>query len=88
MKEWFQSIREKIERWIEDRYGGDELSLFLLMMGCALIPLAWFPHWKYLSVIGLLSTVFAIYRCVSDNADQREEVLSVYYIISELKARK
>ncbi len=79
MKKWFQKIREKIERWIDERYGGDELSLFLLMMSCALIPLARFPHWKYLSVISLIPAVFAIYRCVSVNADQREKELSVYY---------
>ena len=60
-----------LRRMMYGRYGGDQLSFFLIGLYVVLYVLSYLPHMGFLSWVGLLLLVWSLYRSLSRQIDRR-----------------
>lgn len=84
MKKWFSKLNERLDRWMNVRYGHDELGSFLLGLGVLLVMLAYIPGWQYLSIVAFFPACWASYRCFSKNIEQRHKEVVFYLRVKQV----
>jgi flagellar biosynthesis component FlhA len=72
MKKWFLTLGYKLNRFIQGRYGFDELSRFLIIAGLILIIISCFPYLHFLYILGFAIVVWAWVRTLSRNIYKRQ----------------
>ena len=60
-----------LRRMMYGRYGGDQLSFFLIGLYVVIYVLSYLPHMGLLSWVGLLLLVWSLYRSMSRQIDRR-----------------
>ena len=60
-----------LRRMMYGRYGGDQLSFFLVGVYVVIYFLSYLPHMGFLSWLGLLVLVWSLYRSMSRQIDRR-----------------
>lgn len=58
-------------QWMMGRYGIDELTQALMLLGCAFVLVNFFAHSTILSTLALLLMALGIFRCYSKNIPAR-----------------
>ena len=64
-------MKEKLARWMQGRYGSDQLSKFLIGFDFVLIILSLFVRKQIFSVIVLAILVYVYFRMFSRNIEKR-----------------
>ncbi len=72
MKDFFKKAAYKLSVFMYGRYGGDELSLFLLFVFLAFSVLSIIPYCWVLYPLGLAASVYSLFRCFSKNIYKRQ----------------
>ena len=75
--------KNNMTQWMQGRYGIDELTRALMMVGCALIVINFFVGSALLSLLSLVVIVFAMVRVYSRNFPQRARELETYERLME-----
>lgn len=83
MKNWFKKLIYKIEQWISDKYGNDELNMFLMCFGIGFAILAFFPAFKHLVVFSFITILWAGFRFLSTDYNRRNSELEIYFRIKD-----
>ena len=60
-----------LRRMMYGRYGGDQLSFFLIGLYVVVYVLSYLPHMGFLSWLGLLLLAWSLYRSLSRQIDRR-----------------
>lgn len=64
---------DKIKRFFMDRYGLDQLNLFLVICGCIITLCFSFTRNPYLKLIGVIPDLIFLFRALSKNVDKRQK---------------
>lgn len=64
-------IMNWIRRWMDGRYGSDQLSVFLIALYFLLHMLSLLPHMDLLALPAVLILLWAFYRCFSRRVERR-----------------
>ncbi len=78
---FFQKLKQSFAIFMRDRYGADELSRVLLIIGIALYILSMIFRLPLLSTIGLALYIFTIFRMFSKNRYKRSEENRKYLLL-------
>lgn len=78
MKQWFQKFAYKVARWMQGRYGYDELSRFLSIGGIVLLLLSRFPRLSMLYLPALAAIIWSSIRMYSKNIAKRQKERAWY----------
>ena len=62
---------QKIKKFMEERYGLDQLSVALLLLGCLITAALSFLRVPYYRLIGLAPMVLSLLRVLSKNREKR-----------------
>lgn len=79
----FQNFSVKLRQFMSGRYGNDQFTLFLTIMG---IILGFFGNFKYLRIlyfVGMILIIYGIFRSMSKNFEARRKELNWYLRFSE-----
>lgn len=76
MRNWFENLGYKLQRWMYGRYGYDELSKFLNITSLVLIFLSIFIPFLY--TIALVMIVWSAFRTYSKNVPKRLKERDAY----------
>ena len=80
---FLQKLTTKFQQFMVGRYGNDEFTFFLSIVG---LILSFFGNFKYLRIlyfVGLFMIVFSLFRSFSKNYEARRKELNWYLIWSE-----
>lgn len=83
MNGFFGQIMMRIRQFMQGRYGTDEFSLFLNIVGLILAFLGNFRALRFLYFIGLMLILYSAFRTLSKKYDARRKELNWYLIWSE-----
>ena len=72
------NFKYRMAQWIMGRYGIDELTQALMLLGCAFVLVNFFAHSSILSTLALLLMALGIFRCYSKNIPARARELAKY----------
>lgn len=72
MKGFFERLQYKMAAWLEGRYGADNLSSVLTMLGLALILIALFTGLDLVWAFGMGVLLLSAFRTFSRNIPRRE----------------
>ena len=78
MRNFLERLRYKTACFMYGRYGNDELTKFLLILGLVLMIISWFPRlaWVYLLAAAVLA--WSLMRSFSRKLDRRRRELDRY----------
>lgn len=76
MKRWLQRFREKMQAWMDGRYGYDELSNFLSIAVLVCVFISLFIPLLY--PIALIMLVWSMFRSFSRNLEKRQKERKTY----------
>ena len=62
---------QKLRNFMEDRYGPDQLSLALVILGCVITAALSFFRVPYYRLLGLLPMALALFRVLSKQREKR-----------------
>ena len=65
------NLQQKLRALLQDRYGLDQLSVALMLLGCLLTLILSLCGVRYYRLIGLLPMLLALLRVLSRNVDRR-----------------
>ena len=80
---FFRELMYKFNRFMQGRYGYDELFKFLTYTALVLVVLSYLPYMKFLSLVAFILMVYGIFRVFSKNFTDRRNELNKYYILSD-----
>lgn len=83
MNGFLRNFLEKYMRFMQGRYGGDELSRFLAIAAFVLMIIAWVPGLRFLYYVSLAMLAFSVYRSMSRNISRRQRERMFYLRHSE-----
>lgn len=72
------NFKYRMAQWMMGRYGIDELTQALMLLGCAFVLVNFFAHSSILSTLALLLMALGIFRCYSKNIPARARELAKY----------
>lgn len=72
------NFKYRMAQWMMGRYGIDELTQALMLLGCAFVLVNFFAHSSVLSTLALLIMALGIFRCYSRNIAARARELAKY----------
>lgn len=72
------NFKYRMAQWMMGRYGIDELTQALMLLGCAFVLVNFFAHSSILSTLALLLMALGIFRCYSKNIAARARELAKY----------
>ena len=78
MKKWFQNLGYRMQVWMQGRYGNDELSRLLTIVGIVLLLLSLLTGLRLLYLIGLALWIWSLVRCYSKNISRRRAERDAY----------
>ncbi|MBO7663523.1 MAG: hypothetical protein J6U01_09145 [Clostridia bacterium] len=78
---FMQKIREGLSRFMEGRYGADQLGMCTLITGLVLSLIASFARVPLLSFLGLALYVVTLFRMLSRNKEARQKENRRYLVI-------
>ncbi len=85
---FWEKVKQTVRSFMNERYGGDELSKVLLWGGFALYIIGSFAGIPLLTLLGLVVYVFVIYRMFSKNIERRRaENLRYQCLLNRLKTK-
>ncbi len=79
MRDWFERVKWKTSRWMQGRYGPDELYVFLMVLGFICLFLSVLSP-KF-SILAFIFMLLAVLRCYSKNLKQRGKERNVFLSI-------
>lgn len=88
MKKWFQDFMYGLQRFMQGRYGYDELSMFLFIAGLVLLLLSSFPYLRILYLIAVALLVWSWFRSFSKNIYKRQIERNKYLNIQNKVTQK
>jgi len=68
----------RITQWMQGRYGIDEMTQALIIVGCALTVINFIFGIPFVSLLSLAAFVWGIFRCYSKNYPARARELEKY----------
>ena len=83
MRRFFQRLAYSYARFMQGRYGYDELNKTLLITALVLVVLSYLPFMRIMSVLSLLVMGYYIFRAYSKNHTARVAELNRYYVVSD-----
>ncbi len=83
MRRFFHEFIQRYSRFMQGRYGYDELGRFLIFTALALTLLGYIPKLRILSLFGLAVLIYYLFRIYSKNHTARQMELNRYYVISD-----
>jgi len=78
MRKWFENFKYGLQRFMQGRYGYDELSRFIFAMALILLLLSVLPHLYVLNFISFVLFIWAWFRTFSKNIYKRQIERSKY----------
>lgn len=78
-----QQFATKLQQFMVGRYGNDQFTLFLSIMGLALSFLGNFRHLRAFYFIGTIMIFYGLFRSLSKNYEARRKELNWYLVWSE-----
>ncbi len=78
MKKWFENLSYKMQKWMQGRYGNDELSRSLYYVSLALLVLSLFSPLRFLYVPTIALMLWSCIRCCSKNISRRRAERETY----------
>ena len=78
-----QRFATKLQQFMVGRYGNDQFTLFLSIMGLALSFLGNFRHLRAFYFIGTIMIFYGLFRSLSKNYEARRKELNWYLVWSE-----
>lgn len=88
MKKWFETLVYKIRRWMQGRYGADELSKALYIISLVFLILSLFSPMRFFYFPALALMLWSCIRCYSRDYAKREKERETYLrLIGKVKAR-
>lgn len=72
------NFKYRMAQWMMGRYGIDELTQALMLMGCGFVLVNFFAHSGILSTLALLFMALGIFRCYSRSIAARARELAKY----------
>lgn len=72
------NFKYRMAQWMMGRYGIDELTQALMLLGCGFVLVNFFAHLGILSALALLLMALGIFRCYSRNIAARARELAKY----------
>lgn len=72
------NFKYRMAQWMMGRYGIDELTQALMLLGCGFVLVNFFAHSGILSTLALLLMALGIFRCYSRNIAARARELAKY----------
>lgn len=82
MKKLLKYLNDRLEGWLHNRYGLDELSLLVLGAATVTFMLAQMLRktrsYAVLLIIAVIMAIWAVYRCFSHNISGRSKEEAVY----------
>ena len=76
MRGWLQRMNWNMQKWMQGRYGQDELYVCLSVI--ALISILLSSVSPVFAVLGILTLFFAMFRCYSKNLEKRRRERNTY----------
>lgn len=74
-------MRERLQRFMMGRYGSDQLSRFLSVVGLALLVVYLFTGWWAMYVVAFALILLNLFRTLSRNTTRRYEENSRYLVL-------
>jgi len=78
MGNWLRNIKYGLQRFMQGRYGYDELSQFLSVTGLILLLLSFFPLFRVLYFVAFALFIWMWFRIFSKNIYKRQVERSKY----------
>lgn len=78
MKQFFDNLKANLARWMQGRYGADDLSRFILLCSIVLLVLSWILPIGLIYYISLAGYVWALFRMLSRNINKRAQENATY----------
>lgn len=78
MKKWFENLSYKMQQWMQGRYGNDELSRMLYIVGFVFLILSFLSPIRFLYIPGFAFMLWSCIRCYSRNLAKRREERETY----------
>lgn len=69
---FFDNMKYRMQQWSYGRYGFDELSRFLYIVGFVLILLSFIPHCGFLILLSFALFIYVTFRSFSRNTAKRK----------------
>ena len=88
MKEKFESLRLKMEHWMIGRYGTDEFSRFLFVIGIIMMLVYSLTGVGILSILSWIILIYGYYRCLSKKIIHRSRERDFYLRATEPVRKK
>lgn len=88
MKQFFERLSYKTARWMQGRYGADDLSNTLMAFGIVLMLLSILPYCGALSWAAIAALAVALWRACSKDIAKRRQENQTYLRISAKPRRK
>lgn len=64
-------MKERFYRFMQGRYGNDQLGNFTLILMLVLIVFSWITHWGILYAFALILLIWSYFRMLSRNVSKR-----------------
>jgi len=71
MKRWIKRCKTGLSKWMQGRYGIDELSRFLMIVSLILFVLSCFRGLRWCYLAALILMIGSVLRCYSRNLEKR-----------------
>lgn len=88
MKKWFENFKYGFQRFMQGRYGYDELSRFLSITGMVILLLSILPYLGVLYFIALAMLIWSWFRSFSKNVYKRQSERNKYLNIKNKATQK
>ena len=83
MRNFLERLRYKTACFMYGRYGNDDLTKFLLILGLVFMVISWFPHLGWFYFLAAAVLVWSLMRSFSRKIDRRRRELDRYLRIKK-----
>lgn len=83
MRNFLERLRYKTACFMYGRYGNDDLTKFLLILGLVFMIISWFPHLGWFYFLAAAVLVWSLMRSFSRKIDRRHRELDRYLRIKK-----
>ena len=83
MRNFLERLRYKTACFMYGRYGNDDLTKFLLIVGLVFMIISWFPHLGWFYFLAAAVLVWSLMRSFSRKIDRRRRELDRYLRIKK-----
>lgn len=83
-----EKIKNTLRRFMAGRYGNDQLSVFIMIVGMIFVLLAFIPAVRFFVIIAFAALVWSTFRCYSRNISKRRKENEVFMrFITKIKSK-